>query len=80
MNFFLFLINVKLDTVSRVLTDRQWTVGDLASSTLKFARRIVPKNFEVEEEKLLRNINPYNQNRNNNSLFEELIGVDRPSP
>ncbi|XP_058807279.1 uncharacterized protein LOC131673367 isoform X2 [Phymastichus coffea] len=53
----------KLDTVSRVLTDRQWSVGDLASATLRFSTQSIEERRETR-----------------NSLFEELIGVDKPSP
>ncbi|KAJ8687151.1 hypothetical protein QAD02_022945 [Eretmocerus hayati] len=53
----------KLDTVSRVLTDRQWSVGDLAAATLRFSVQALEQRIEGR-----------------NSLFEELIGVDKPSP
>ncbi|XP_012272787.1 uncharacterized protein LOC105695623 isoform X4 [Orussus abietinus] len=53
----------KLDTVSRVLMDRHWSVGDLAAATLRFALQ------SIEEKSISRN-----------SLFEELIGMDKPSP
>ncbi|KAL6429299.1 hypothetical protein ACFW04_008186 [Cataglyphis niger] len=53
----------KLDTVSRVLMDRRWSVGDLAAATLKYAGQI------IEE-----------QTEGRNSLFEEIIGMDKPSP
>ncbi|XP_043288041.1 uncharacterized protein [Venturia canescens] len=53
----------KLDTVSRVLTDRRWSVGDLTAVTLRFAVRTIEE--RVKDRK---------------SLFEELIGIDKPSP
>ncbi|XP_074110651.1 uncharacterized protein LOC141534908 isoform X3 [Cotesia typhae] len=53
----------KLDTVSRVLTDRRWTVGDLSTAMLRFA-------VHTLEDRV----------KGRNSLFEELIGVDKPSP
>ncbi|XP_046604550.1 uncharacterized protein LOC124297494 isoform X1 [Neodiprion virginianus] len=53
----------KLDTVSRVLVDRHWTVGDLATATLRFAVKTIEERIEGR-----------------NSLFEELIGMDKPSP
>ncbi|XP_011496990.1 PREDICTED: uncharacterized protein LOC105361492 [Ceratosolen solmsi marchali] len=52
----------KLDTVSRVLTDRQWSVGDLAAATLRFSLQTIEETLE-----------------GSNSLFEELIGIDKPS-
>ncbi|XP_043263876.1 uncharacterized protein LOC122404047 isoform X3 [Colletes gigas] len=53
----------KLDTVSRVLMDRHWTVGDLAAATLRFALQTIEERIEGR-----------------NSLFEEIIGMDKPSP
>ncbi|RLU21970.1 hypothetical protein DMN91_006349 [Ooceraea biroi] len=53
----------KLDTVSRVLIDRRWSVGDLAAATLKYAVQIIEEQVEGK-----------------NSLFEEIIGMDKPSP
>lgn len=53
----------KLDTVSRVLMDRHWTVGNLAAATLKFAIQTIEERLESR-----------------NSLFEDLIGMDKPSP
>ncbi|XP_011250788.1 uncharacterized protein LOC105247989 isoform X2 [Camponotus floridanus] len=53
----------KLDTVSRVLMDRRWSVGDLAAATLKYAGET------IEE-----------QTEGRNNLFEEIIGMDKPSP
>ncbi|XP_011303970.1 uncharacterized protein [Fopius arisanus] len=53
----------KLDTVSRVLTDRRWSVGDLSTAMLRFA-------VHTLEDRV----------KGRNSLFEELIGVDKPSP
>uniref|UniRef100_A0A6V7IJ53 Uncharacterized protein n=1 Tax=Bracon brevicornis TaxID=1563983 RepID=A0A6V7IJ53_9HYME len=52
-----------MDTVSRVLTDRRWTVGDLSTAMLRFSVRTL-------EDRV----------KGRNSLFEELIGVDKPSP
>ncbi|KAK9299292.1 hypothetical protein QLX08_007647 [Tetragonisca angustula] len=53
----------KLDTVSRVLMDRHWSVGDLAAATLRFALHIIEEKAEGR-----------------NTLFEEIIGMDKPSP
>ncbi|XP_014471645.1 PREDICTED: uncharacterized protein LOC106742842 isoform X2 [Dinoponera quadriceps] len=53
----------KLDTVSRVLMDRRWSVGDLAAATLRFAVQAIEERVEGK-----------------NSLFEEIIGMDKPSP
>ncbi|XP_006620484.1 uncharacterized protein LOC102672308 isoform X2 [Apis dorsata] len=53
----------KLDTVSRVLMDRHWSVGDLAAATLRFALHIIEERTEGR-----------------NTLFEEIIGMDKPSP
>ncbi|XP_017765368.1 PREDICTED: uncharacterized protein LOC108554567 isoform X3 [Eufriesea mexicana] len=53
----------KLDTVSRVLMDRHWSVGDLAAATLRFALHIIEQRTEGR-----------------NTLFEEIIGMDKPSP
>ncbi|XP_033219409.1 uncharacterized protein LOC117174413 isoform X2 [Belonocnema kinseyi] len=53
----------KLDTVSRVLMDRHWSVGDLAAATLRFAIQTIEERLEGR-----------------NSLFEDLIGMDKPSP
>ncbi|XP_014616233.1 PREDICTED: uncharacterized protein LOC106793633 isoform X2 [Polistes canadensis] len=36
----------KLDTISRVLLDRQWSVGDLAAATLKFSLQAIEKRVE----------------------------------
>ena len=61
--YFYININLQLDTISRILTDRQWTVGNLATASLKFSVRLIEERHEGR-----------------NSLFEELIGVDKPSP
>lgn len=53
----------KLDTVSRVLMDRRWSVGDLAAATLRFAVQTIEERVEGK-----------------NSLFEEIIGMNKPSP
>ncbi|XP_076662626.1 uncharacterized protein LOC143365911 isoform X4 [Halictus rubicundus] len=53
----------KLDTVSRVLMDRHWSVGDLAAATLKYSLQIMEERMEGR-----------------NTLFEEIIGMDKPSP
>nr|XP_033331431.1 uncharacterized protein LOC117223321 isoform X3 [Megalopta genalis] len=53
----------KLDTVSRVLMDRHWSVGDLAAATLRFSLQIMEERMEGR-----------------NTLFEEIIGMDKPSP
>ncbi|XP_076175355.1 uncharacterized protein LOC143150746 isoform X3 [Ptiloglossa arizonensis] len=53
----------KLDTVSRVLMDRHWSVGDLAAATLRFALQTIEERIEGR-----------------NTLFEEIIGMDKPSP
>ncbi|XP_062565861.1 uncharacterized protein LOC134228095 isoform X2 [Armigeres subalbatus] len=55
----------KLDTVCRVLKDRKWTVGELASATLSHARDILEDPFY------------YNNDRNYCSYFDKLIGIDR---
>ncbi|KYN15793.1 Poly(ADP-ribose) glycohydrolase [Trachymyrmex cornetzi] len=53
----------KLDTVSRVLIDRRWSVGDLAAATLRYAMHAIEERMEGK-----------------NSLFEEIIGMDKSSP
>ncbi|XP_076547457.1 uncharacterized protein LOC117608472 isoform X2 [Osmia lignaria lignaria] len=53
----------KLDTVSRVLMDRHWSVGDLAAATLRFSL------YAIEE-----------QAGGKNTLFEEIIGMEKSSP
>lgn len=53
----------QLDTVSRVLMDRHWSVGDLAAATLRFALQTIEERIEGR-----------------NTLFEEIIGMDKPSP
>ncbi|KYN32482.1 Poly(ADP-ribose) glycohydrolase [Trachymyrmex septentrionalis] len=53
----------KLDTVSRVLIDRRWSVGDLAAATLRYAMHTIEERMEGK-----------------NSLFEEIIGMDKSSP
>ncbi|XP_021705098.1 uncharacterized protein LOC5569294 isoform X1 [Aedes aegypti] len=55
----------KLDTVCRVLKDRKWTVGELASATLSHARDILEDPFY------------YNNDRNYCSYFDKLIGIER---
>lgn len=49
-NFSLFSLIVKfafqLDTVSRVLIDRRWSVGDLAAATLKYAMQTIEERVE----------------------------------
>ncbi|XP_078039058.1 uncharacterized protein LOC144471154 isoform X1 [Augochlora pura] len=54
---------LQLDTVSRVLMDRHWSVGDLAAATLRFSLQIMEERMEGR-----------------NTLFEEIIGMDKPSP
>lgn len=56
-------LTFQLDTVSRVLMDRHWSVGDLAAATLRFALHIIDERTEGR-----------------NTLFEEIIGMDKPSP
>ncbi|XP_076685378.1 uncharacterized protein LOC143377687 isoform X2 [Andrena cerasifolii] len=53
----------KLDTVTRVLMDRHWSVGDLAAATLRFALQTMEERIEGR-----------------NTLFEEIIGMEKPSP
>ncbi|KYM89815.1 Poly(ADP-ribose) glycohydrolase [Atta colombica] len=53
----------KLDTVSRVLIDRRWSVGDLAAATLRYAMHAIEERMAGK-----------------NSLFEEIIGMDKSSP
>ena len=53
----------KLDTVTRVLMDRHWSVGDLAAATLRFALQTMEQRIEGR-----------------NTLFEEIIGMEKPSP
>lgn len=53
----------QLDTVSRVLIDRRWSVGDLAAATLRYAMHVIEEQMEGK-----------------NSLFEEIIGMDKSSP
>lgn len=53
----------QLDTVSRVLIDRRWSVGDLAAATLRYAMHAIEERMEGK-----------------NSLFEEIIGMDKSSP
>ncbi|KZC05097.1 Poly(ADP-ribose) glycohydrolase [Dufourea novaeangliae] len=53
----------KLDTVSRVLMDRHWSVGDLAAATIRFSLQTIEDRMERR-----------------NTLFEEIIGMDKPSP
>ncbi|XP_041974508.1 uncharacterized protein LOC121729888 isoform X2 [Aricia agestis] len=52
----------KLDTLVRVLVDRKWTVGQLARAMLKFARQ------KLHEPQVL---------HDNQSLFDELIGIEK---
>ncbi|CAG9575972.1 unnamed protein product [Danaus chrysippus] len=54
----------KLDTLVRVLTDRKWTVGQLARAVLKFARQTLHEPHVIP---------------NNHSLFDELIGIEKTS-
>ena len=61
--FIAFNLTFQLDTVSRVLMDRHWSVGDLAAATLRFALHIIEEKAEGR-----------------NTLFEEIIGMDKPSP
>ncbi|CAH0722734.1 unnamed protein product, partial [Brenthis ino] len=52
----------KLDTLVRVLTDRKWTVGQLARAVLKFARQTLHEPHVIPD---------------NHSLFDELIGIEK---
>ncbi|XP_067014463.2 uncharacterized protein [Anabrus simplex] len=54
---------LKLDTVVRVLRDRQWTVGELASATLRHAQAT---------------LHAPTPPHTTNSLFDELIGTEKP--
>ncbi|PNF37076.1 hypothetical protein B7P43_G08095 [Cryptotermes secundus] len=55
---------LKLDTVCRVLLDRQWTVGELANATLRFAQTTLDDPSPPQQ---------------NHTLFDELIGTEKPS-
>ncbi|XP_023940123.1 uncharacterized protein LOC112047282 isoform X2 [Bicyclus anynana] len=52
----------KLDTLVRVLTDRKWTVGQLARAVLKFARQTLHEPHVIPD---------------NQTLFDELIGIEK---
>ncbi|KAG8235425.1 hypothetical protein J437_LFUL017393 [Ladona fulva] len=67
---------LKLDTVCRVILDRQWTVGELTSAVLRFAQS------RLEAPACDRG-QGYGQDaaaggRIEDSLFEDLIGTDKP--
>ncbi|XP_055639878.1 uncharacterized protein LOC129777557 isoform X2 [Toxorhynchites rutilus septentrionalis] len=55
----------KLDTICRLLKDRKWTVGELASATLLHAKEILEDPFY------------YNNDRNYSCFFDKLIGLER---
>ncbi|XP_021924536.1 uncharacterized protein LOC110832134 isoform X3 [Zootermopsis nevadensis] len=55
---------LKLDTVCRVLLDRQWTVGELVTATLKFAQTTLDDPSPPEPTQ---------------TLFDELIGTEKPA-
>ncbi|XP_039765781.1 uncharacterized protein LOC120637822 isoform X1 [Pararge aegeria] len=52
----------KLDTLVRVLTDRKWTVGQLARAMLRFARQTLHEPHVIPD---------------NQTLFDELIGIEK---
>lgn len=67
---------LKLDTVCRVILDRQWTVGELTSAVLRFAQS------RLEAPACDRG-HAYGQEsggegRMEDNLFEDLIGTDKP--
>jgi hypothetical protein len=55
---------LKLDTVCRVLLDRQWTVGELVNATLRFAQTTLDDPSPPQP---------------NHTLFDELIGTEKPT-
>lgn len=55
---------LKLDTVCRVLLDRQWTVGELVNATLRFAQATLDDPSPPQQ---------------NHTLFDELIGTEKPA-
>ncbi|KAF4521475.1 hypothetical protein B566_EDAN001772 [Ephemera danica] len=57
----------KLDTLCRVIVDRQWSVGELTSAVLRFAQT----SLDLEDPNL-----PAPTTKR--SLFDELIGTDKP--
>lgn len=54
----------QLDTVCRVLLDRQWTVGELVSATLRFAQTTLDDPSPPQP---------------THTLFDELIGTEKPA-
>lgn len=52
----------KLDTLVRVLIDRKWTVGQLATAVLKFARQTLHEPHVIPDQ---------------HTLFDELIGIEK---
>ncbi|XP_046393465.1 uncharacterized protein LOC124161237 [Ischnura elegans] len=67
---------LKLDTVCRVILDRQWTIGELTSAVLRFAQsRLESPSCDRGQ--------GYSQEtgaegRTEANLFEDLIGTDKP--
>ncbi|CAB3359259.1 Hypothetical predicted protein [Cloeon dipterum] len=59
----------KLDTLCRVIVDRQWTVGELMSAVLRFAQGTL----ELSEDPA----NPMPEGEIPRALFNELIGAER---
>jgi hypothetical protein len=53
---------LQLDTVCRVLLDRQWTVGELVNATLRFAQTTLDDPSPPLP---------------NHTLFDELIGAEK---
>ncbi|CAH2268743.1 jg23767 [Pararge aegeria aegeria] len=53
---------LQLDTLVRVLTDRKWTVGQLARAMLRFARQTLHEPHVIPD---------------NQTLFDELIGIEK---
>ena len=60
MHFFPF----QLDTVCRVLLDRQWTVGELVSAMLRYAQTTLDDPSPPQP---------------NQTLFDDLIGTEKPA-
>lgn len=56
----------QLDTLCRVIVDRQWSVGELTSAVLRFAQT----SLDVDD--------PGFPSLPKRSLFDELIGTEKP--
>ncbi|XP_059487768.1 uncharacterized protein LOC132203758 isoform X2 [Neocloeon triangulifer] len=59
----------KLDTLCRVIVDRQWTVGELTSAVLRFAQGTLESSEDPA--------NPVPEGETPRALFNELIGSER---